>query len=96
MQGLAAGIGLECARLQASIAAALNAEQVRGLAALHRLGDGWLASNPHRLFVTQERLRAMLGKKQYDDCLLLVFSDLLVLVAGKVGHLLLFLSLFSS
>jgi hypothetical protein len=83
VQALAAGIELECARLQAGVASALNWEQVRGLAQLHRLGDAWLAANPHRRFVTQERVRTMQGKKQYDDCLLLVFSDLLILVAGK-------------
>ncbi len=83
VQGLAAGIALECARLQAGIAAGLNAEQVRALATVHKLGEAWLAGNPHRAFVTQERVRALNNRKQYDDCLLLVFSDVLVLVAGK-------------
>ncbi len=85
IQGLSASVALACARLQSGLMSALNGAQVRALAALYKLGDNWVASNPHRRFVTQERVRARAGPKSpiIDDCLLLVFSDMLVLAAGR-------------
>jgi hypothetical protein len=85
IQILASSVTLSCARLQGSCAAALNGSQVRALAKLHNLGEAWVSSSPHRTFVAQERVRVRQAPKGLvlDECLLLVFSDVLVLTGRK-------------
>lgn len=51
------------------------------------------APPPHRQFVRQERVRLKLRKETYEDCVLLLFTDVLLLVQpnSKVESLVLLL-----